>query len=383
MQFKSIIGQQGVKHKLVSSVAENRVAHTQLFLGPEGAGSLALAIAFAQYVNCTNKQDGDSCGKCPSCVKYEKFAHPDLHFVFPTTTNDKVKKEPESILFIDEWRAYLEQTKAYVTQNGWYEHLGVGNKQGTIYAKDANQIIKKLGLKSYEAEYKVVIVYLAEKLHVSASNKLLKSLEEPPEKTLIILVAERYEMILPTVRSRAQLVKVPALKPADIEQAILKEADALKMTVNGAEIAAMANGNWNQALALMDESQGSDFNFVKFRDWMRLCFRPGNFLDLYALIQELSRLGREKQKQFLAYGMKVIHHSLLIEQGMVDAVYAPRAEREYLTKFAPFVHSGNRTKMYELLNEAVYHIERNANPGILFADLSFSMIDLLKIARKG
>ena len=383
LQFKTIIGQQRVKQKLVSSVAENRVAHTQLFLGPEGAGSLALAIAFAQYVNCTHKQNGDSCGTCPSCVKYEKFAHPDLHFVFPTTTNDRVKKDPESNLFLDSWRSYLEKTAAYVTQNGWYEHLGVGNKQGTIYARDANQIIKILGLKSYEAEYKVVIVYLAEKLHPSASNKLLKSLEEPPHKTLIILVAERYEMILPTVRSRAQLVKVPALSREDIEAAVAKRSQALQIRVNAAEIASMANGNWNEALALMDDSGENDFYFLKFRDWMRLCFRPGNFIELHAFIQEWARLGREKQKQFLSYGLKVVHHSLLIEQGLTNAVFAHQAEMDYLTKFAPFVHDGNRKQMVELLNEAIYHIERNAHAAILFTDLSFSMVDLLKIQKAG
>jgi len=382
LQFKSIIGQQGVKQKLINSVAENRVAHTQLFLGPEGAGSLALAIAFAQYVNCTNKQDGDSCGKCPSCVKYEKFAHPDLHFVFPTTTNDKVKKDPESVFFADDWRAYLSKTQAYATQAGWYDFLGVGNKQGTIYAKDANQIIKKLGLKSYEAEYKVVIIYLAEKLHVSASNKLLKSLEEPPDKTLIILVAERYEMIIPTVRSRAQLIKIPKLKDANIEQALLRLHDQELSKADVGQIAVMANGNWNKALELIDENQEHDYNFLKFRDWMRLCFRPGNFLDLYALIQEISRLGREKQKRFLAYGMKVIHNSMLVQQGMDEKLTAQGEEKNYFIKFAPFVRDANRTQMYELFNEAVYHIERNAHPGILFTDLSFRLIDLLNVTHK-
>ncbi len=381
MQFKSIVGQQAVKQKLISAVAENRVAHTQLFLGPEGSGALPLAIAFAQYVNCTHKQNGDSCGKCPSCVKYEKFAHPDLHFIFPTTTTDKVKKDPESILFIEEWRDYLNKSKAYVTQNGWYDFLGVGNKQGTIYARDANQIIKKLGLKAYEAKYKVVIIYLAEKLNAAASNKLLKSLEEPPDKTLIILVAERYELIIPTVRSRAQLVKVQRLTNQNIQQALL-DGDSTGLSEKEAnKMAVRANGNWNHALNLKNENEENDYNFLKFRDWMRLCFRPANYLDLYALIQELSRLGREKQKHFLAYGLKVIHNSLIVNHGMIGDVVADEEEKNYFIKFAPFINVSNQKQMYQLLNDAVYHIERNAHPGILFTDLSFQLIELLKAGR--
>jgi len=382
VQFKVIVGQEAVKQKLVKSVAENRVAHSQLFLGAEGSGALALAIAYAQYLNCTNKQEDDSCGKCPSCVKYEKLAHPDLHFIFPTTTTEKVKKEPESILFADEWRNYLLGTKAYATQSGWYDYLGVGNKQGTIYARDANHVIKKLGLKSYEAGYKVVLIYLAEKLHPAASNKLLKSLEEPPDKTLIVLVSEHYELILPTIRSRAQLIKIPKLSASDLEGAILSKFAATKLTLSEAKrLADMANGNWNQAQELMDEKDEDEFNFLKFREWMRLCFRPANYFDLYALIQEISRLGREKQKRFLAYGLKVIHNSLIVQQGMHQEVTARREEEEYFVKFAPFINQANRKEIYELLNESVYHIERNAHPGILFTDLSFHMINLLKLGK--
>ena len=381
MQFKKIVGQQAVKQKLINAVSGNRVAYTMLFLGPEGAGALPLAIAFAQYVNCTNKQNGDSCGKCPSCVKYEKFAHPDLHFIFPTTTNDTVKKDPESALFTNEWRDYLQKNQAYVTQNGWYGYLGVGNKQGSIYARDANQVIKKLGLKAYEAEYKVVIIYLAEKLNASASNKLLKSLEEPPDNTLIILVAERYEMIIPTVRSRAQLVKIPRLSNKDIQQALLAENFSGLTEAQAEQLAVLANGNWNQALDLKDENDENEFNFLKFRDWMRLCFRPADYLDLYALIQDLSRLGREKQKRFLTYGLKVIHSCLIVSNGLGDKVPANEDEKNYFIKFAPFINAANQKQIYQLLNEAVYHIERNAHPGILFADLSFQFIELLKAGR--
>jgi len=382
MQFKDVIGQQAVKERLIATVKEKRVAHTQLFLGPEGAGALPVALAFAQYINCENKQDGDSCGVCPSCVKYQKFSHPDLHFIFPTATNSKVKKNPESELFQEEWLSFLQENQGYVTQGAWYDFLGTGNKQGTIYARDANQIVKLLGYKPYEAPYKVVIVFMAERLHLSASNKLLKSLEEPPENTLIILIAERYEMIIPTVRSRAQLVKIPLLRPEDVEQELLRRFPDEIHEEKAREIALMSEGNWNKALELLEQAEDDQYNFLKFREWMRLCFRGNDYLAMNELIQELSRLGREKQKKFLAYGLQVFHYALLIQQGQMHRVIASDEEKDYLKKFAPYVNQANRQKMYELLNEAFYHIERNAHPGILFADLSFQLTSCLQEGKK-
>ena len=381
MQFKDVIGQEAVKQRFITSVTEGRVAHTQLFLGPEGSGALPLALAFAQYLSCRHKQNGDSCGTCPSCVKYQKFSHPDLHFIFPTATNAKVKKNPESKLFQEEWLAFITENKGYVTQNAWYETLGIGNKQGTIYARDANEIVKLLGYKPYEAPVKVVIIFQAERLHPSASNKLLKSLEEPPENTLIILVAERYEMIIPTVRSRAQLVKIPRLRDEEVRQALLDRFPGSMNEEKAAEVAALSHGNWNVALELMEQADEEEYNFLKFREWMRLCFRGNDFVAINQLVQELSRLGREKQKRFLAYGLQVIHNSLFVNQGESQRVTVKPAEKEYLEKFAPYVNRANREKMYALLNEAVYHIERNAHPGILFADLSFRLADCMQEGR--
>lgn len=378
MQFKSIIGQYGVKEKLLASIGENRVAHTQLFLGPEGSGAFPLAIAFAQYVNCHNKQNGDSCGTCPSCIKYQKIVHPDLHFIFPTNTNEKVKKDPKSLLFIEEWRNFLLDTKGYVGQTEWYKKLAIGNKQGTIYIRDADDIIKNLGLKPYEAEYKVVIIYLAEKLNDQAANKLLKSLEEPPEKTLIILIAERYEMIIPTIRSRAHLVKIPRLSEKEVVQALLGRFPESLNAAKADDIAALAHGNWNLALDIMGQSGENEFNFLQFREWMRLCYNPGDYFKLNTLIQEISRLGREKQKRFLIYGLNVVHSALLINQNLEEKLNAGTAEKEYFGKFGRFVNAANQNEMYELLNDAVYQIERNANPVILFTHLSFRFIDLIK-----
>ncbi|HDO27639.1 MAG TPA: DNA polymerase III subunit delta' [Bacteroidetes bacterium] len=376
MQFKFIIGQEEVKNKLLNSFNKNRVGHTQLFLGPEGNGSLALAIAFAQYINCKNRTETDSCGTCPSCIKYQHLAHPDLHFFFPTTTNDKVKKDPKSELFLDEWREYLKKLNGYPTQKGWYGHLGVGNKQGTIYVRDAGDFIRHLALKAFESEYRIFIVWMAEKLHSSASNKLLKTFEEPPDKTLIFLIAERYELLLPTVRSRAQLVKVPKISDKNIEQALIHQKGLPENQAAG--IAMQAGGNWNLAVEIAENIEDAQTNFIKFRDWLRLCFKPGNFLELNNFNSELSRIGREKVKSFLTYGLETIHNSILINSGHDNFLRKSGDEAEFTKRFAPYINQANQKEVYELLNEAIYHIERNAHAGILLSDLSFKIYSLLK-----
>ena len=375
MQFNSIIGQQNVKSKLLISAHENRVAHTQLFLGPEGSGSFALAIAFAQYINCTHRSETDSCGTCPSCVKYQKFPHPDLHFFFPTTTNNSVKKDPKSELFFNDWRMYLESVNAYPTQKGWYEHLAVGNKQGTIFVRDASDLIHQIALKPYEAEYKVFIIWMAERLHTSASNKLLKTFEEPPDKTLIILISERYELLLPTVRSRAQLIKINKLPDHEIATALVQH-DQLAHE-EALDISILSEGNWNLAMEIYENAEESQSNFIKFRQWLRLCFKMGDFTGLNAFNADIAKIGREKQKRFLVYGLETVHNSILHNSSNSTVVKMNNNEMDFSKKFAPYINSANQLEIYTLLNEAVYHIERNAHAGILFSDLSFKLNDLL------
>jgi len=382
VRFSEIIGQEEVKERLRKSVAENKVAHTQLFLGAEGSGALPLAIAFAQYINCKNKQNGDSCGTCPSCIKYQSYVHPDLHFIFPTVTSEGIK-EPKSDLYQDIWRENIIEQNGYVSQDSWNKKLGVsGNKQGIIYSRDASDIIKTLNVKSYEAEYKVVIIYLAEKLHLSASNKLLKTLEEPPEKSLIIMVSERYELIIPTVRSRAQLLKIPPLKDRDIRDALVSKDilpagdDALP------NIVALAHGNWNKALQLAANIEEEQYNFKTFRDWTRLCFKPGNFTGLITFSKELARLPKNRQKNLLVFGMQVLHNSMLVNAALKDKIRTLKDESDYIEKFAPFINDSNRDDFYRLLNDAVYHLERNVNANIMFIELSIQMVILLNRGKK-
>lgn len=379
MQFKSIIGQQALIEKLITGYNENRVAHTQLYLGDEGSGTLAIAVAFAQFLNCTNRKNNDSCGECASCIKFDKFAHPDLHFYFPTATNSSVKKDPRSGLFLDEWRTYLSENNGYITQNGWYEQLGIGNKQGYIRKDDANELIVKLSLKAYEAKFKIVIIWMADKMNESASNKLLKTFEEPPDNTIIILIGEKYEQLLPTVRSRAQLFKVPKLTDVDITNQLIKEGTENRIA---SDVAMLSNGNWNLAKEIIDDTEETQLNFINFRKWLRLCFQPKDYTELIKFNQEISKLGREKQKSFLNYGLEVIHNTILQNHENGSKIKKAGDELDFSTKFAPFINDSNRTEIYTAMNQAIYHIERNAHAGILFSDLSFTIVDLIAKGRK-
>lgn len=380
MQFSFIIGQNEVKEKLLTSYRENRVAHTQLFLGPEGSGSLALAIAFSQFINCKNKSENDSCGTCPSCVKFQKYAHPDLHFYFPTTTTDTVKTEPRSELLLKEWRDYLEKSKAYATQKGWYENLGVGNKQGMINVRDAADIVQKMALKNFEAGFKIIIVWMAEKMNTETSNKLLKTLEEPPGKTLIFLISERFELLIPTVRSRAQLMKIPKLTNEDIAKKLVSQFQI--PAEKAADISLLANGNYNLAVEIYQNADETQSNFINFRQWLRLCFKRDNILEINKFNTEIARLGREKQKSFFNYGLETVHFTILHNMGLGERVHKNEEELDFSTKLAPFINSANLTEVYNLLNEAIYHIERNAHAGIMLSDMSFKLSDLLLKGRK-
>ncbi len=378
MQFKDVIGQEEVKSRLRKGIEDGRIAHTQLFLGPEGSGALPMAIAYGQYINCNNRTETDSCGTCPSCIKFEKYSHPDLHFYFPNTTTDSVKKEPESKLFLPEWRKYLSKCDSYATKSAWHSALGVGNKQGLINVRDAKDVVGKMSMKPYEANFKVIILWLAERMNMEASNKLLKTFEEPPSNTLILLVAERYELIIPTVRSRAQLVKFNKISDTDIEIALRKLKPEVENEQNLSGIAKIAKGNWNEALTQFTNIESVNDNFLRFRQWLRLCFVPKTHTELFAFNQELARIGRERQKSFLNYGLLVVHNSIMANSKQLYAIKSVGEELDFTKSFAPYINSANRQDIYELLNHAIYHIERNAHAGIIFTDLSLKLVRLLR-----
>ena len=377
MLFSQIIGHEDIKKKLIQSVKENRIAHAQLFLGPEGTGKLALAIAYAQYINCTNKRENDSCGECPSCKKFNALAHPDLHFIFPSTTNKNVKKDPESDLFLTEWREYLTSCDCYASLPNWYNALDIENKQGLINVRDASTIIRKLNLKSYEAEYKVVIIWMAERLNTEASNRLLKLVEEPPEKTLFILVSENQEELLMTIRSRTVLMNIPKLTYNDVSEALVKKFNCNAENAHNAAV--LSNGNWILATNYVDNQDEEKIYFTFFQKWMRYCFKfnAPELIDFIA--NDIKSLGREKQKEFLAYGLNLFHNALFINNGLINNVLLPEDEKAFLKNFAPFISNNNIDLITELFEESIRQIERNGNAQLIFLDDSFKIFNYFKM----
>ena len=375
MQFKDIIGQEAVKQKLINSVRENRVPHAQLFLGSVGSGTFPLALAYAQYILCPNRSATDSCGVCPSCQKISKLVHPDVHFVFPSAANKKVKKDPESDLFIEEWRNFVLANNAYFDAQSWYQSLDIENKQGYISVRDAATLQRKLNLKAYEGDYKVGIIWMAEKMRVDTANKLLKLLEEPPEKTVFLLIAEDQDELLATIRSRTALMKIPRIENDALQQALEEKFDC---TENEAHDAAMiAEGDWLAACRYVNDKDDEKFFFQTFQQWMRLCFLNA-MSQLIDFANNIKTIGRERQKELLNYGLKVVRNAMLINNNLSDLVMLPNDEKNFVTKFAPFINPANTMQINELFEESINQIERNGNAQIIFLDDSFKLVLLLK-----
>ena len=377
MLFSEIVGHDDLKKRLIQSVNENRVAHAQLFVATEGSGKMALAIAYAQYINCQNRTESDSCGVCPSCKKYMSLSHPDLHFIFPTATNKSVKKDPESDLFLAEWREYFSDCQGYVNLSEWFDKLDIENKQGIINVRDASTVIRKLSFKSYESEYKVVILWMPEKLNVFSANKLLKLIEEPPEKTLFLLVAENQEEVLSTIRSRCVLVKVPRLDTAVIKDALVEKCGCSEQLALDA--ATMSNGSWPLAKRFSNDIDNEMLYADTFRKWMRYCFKGAvpELIDFVA--NEIKGLGREKQKALLEYGLNIFHCSLLINNNISSAVMLTSAEKTFAQNFAPYINMKNVTQICALFEESINQIVRNANAQLVFMDDSLKMSKLLRL----
>jgi len=368
MQFKEIVGQAAVKQRLISSVNENRVSHAQLFLGPEGSGSLALAVAYAQYLSCEDKQPDDSCGVCASCRKYQKLMHPDLHFSYPFFAKHK---DDNALTFIEQWReAFLAYP--YLNLDIWRDYLEAENKQANINIAECHQIIKKLSLKPFESVYKVLILWLPEYLD-KEGNALLKIIEEPQPNTLFLLVAQNQDQILNTILSRTQLVKIPALGYKEIKETLITQHNQTEEAA--AEVAYLANGNLTEALAMLqDENKGYHKIFV---DWLRLCF-ANKGLDILSFVDQLAKMGRENQKNFLRYGISFIRECCLLMAGAGNLVHLPAAELETAQKMTNVMEISQAQAISAELEKAHYHVERNANPKILFLDVSLQIVKTLK-----
>mgnify|MGYP003418119910 FL=1 len=379
MQFSEILGQEHIKSHLTKSANLGRIPHAQLFVGPEGSGTLPMAIAYAQYLICSN-QNGENSGSNEACnLKFQKTSHPDLHFIYPTVSTEEVKTKPKSIDFITEWRQFLEQNK-YGSLFDWYQILGVKNKQGEIRVDDAQEILKLLALKSFEGGYKVMIIWMADKLNIAASNKLLKLLEEPTDRTVFILISENEEDIIQTIRSRCQVLHFNGLPEKVIADALISNKNMEPKTA--LKIAHQAQGNYNKALQLLQTDNESTFFERWFVDWVRAAFRAkGNAAAIQDLIQwseQIAGLGRETQKKFLEFCIEMFRQALLLNYQAPNLVYMePKVEKFKLENFAPFVNGNNINDIFKELSDAMYHIERNGNAKIILTDLSIKLTRLI------
>jgi len=379
MQFSQILGHEHIKNHLVKSADSGRIPHAQLFVGPEGSGTLPLAIAYAQYILCANRQ-GENFDENEACnLKFEHLSHPDLHFVYPTVTTEDVKKNPKSLDFITDWRQFISDTP-YGSLFDWYQILGVANKQGEIRVEDSQEILKSLSLKSYEGGYKIMIIWMADKMNISASNKLLKLLEEPTDKTLFILITEDEEDLIQTIRSRCQVLNFNPLPESIIAEALVsRENSDLRTSKN---IARQAQGNYNKALHLL-HGDGEELPFEEwFVLWVRAAFRAkGNAAAINDLIQwseQIAALGRETQKKFLHYCIDMFRQAMLLNYQTTSLVYMePKIDKFKLENFAPFVNGKNINEIFRELSDAVYHIERNGNAKIVMTDLSIKLTRLI------
>jgi len=376
MFFRDIIGQEKIKAHLRQTVEKNRIPHAQMFSGSAGTGKLPMALAYAQYINCENRQNGDVCGTCPSCKKIQSLAYADLHFVFPTF-NLAGAKTKGSDNFLQQWREKIHENP-YFDQIQWALFIDPkGTKQLTIYKDDSDKIIHQLNFKSYEGGYKIIILWLPEKLNLTAANKLLKVIEEPYPKTLFLLITENIDKVLPTIVSRTQLIKFPKLPAQDIEAFLQKKYPELtESQINN--FAHIVDGNLVEAekLAQSDPAETNSLleDFVQF---MRLCYRF-NFDDLLSFTDKLSGTGKEYLKNFFLFATRMLRENFLMNIQLQNLNSLSKAERDFSEKFSSFITPENTKGILDEMNLAFLHIERNGNVKLILFDLALKTGKLLR-----
>lgn len=378
VDFKQVIGQEHIKAHLQTSVANGRVAHAQLFVGKVGTGLLPMAIAYASALLSKQYEIG-SPEYLLAKERVRKLEHPDLNFVFPVNTNDKVKKHPVSDLFLKEWRTFVAE-KPYGSQFEWLSSLGIAKKQGNINVDEALEMVKKLSLKSYEGAYKIIIVWMADAMNIACANKILKLVEEPPKNTVLLLLTEKEEQLINTIRSRCQKLDFPLLSEAQIAKQLVDYQNIESHTA--LSVSRLAQGDYNKALQILDDESDDTVFEEWFLIWVRNAFlAKGNKKAIQALLkwsEDLAGQGRETQKKFLSYCMEFFRQALLKNYGAEPLVFFKANDAKFdLNKFAPFVHQNNIFEITEQLQDASYHIERNGNAKIIFADLSIKLTRLI------
>ena len=376
MQFKDIPGNVTVINRMIAAAAEQRIAHAQMFVGPPGSGKLMLALAYAQFINCQNKQTNpsgkglaaDSCGECPSCRKFASMEHPDLHFLFPVVNMDDRKLSRD---FMNEWRNYVKKKSGIVNLNSWYEHIQVENKQGFISVDNITDILSRLQYKNHEAKIKVIIIWMAEKIQYAAAPKILKTLEEPSDNTLFLLIAENHDLILPTILSRVQNIRIEAPSSQQCFD-FLRNAFPSRPEDDVFDAIYNSEGNLEKAYDYLQDPDEMMMISKFFRDWMRTCFAL-NGKGIFEMSAEFSSFGREKQKHLLTESARKLMNTFQLGLKTKEIKFYNPEDDKFFSKFAAYVTSKNLDFFCKSIDEAIFHIERNGNPKLIFTDLSFDI----------
>lgn len=379
MQFKNVMADAALKQQLVALVDENRISHAQLFLGKEGTHGFALAIAYAQYICCEDKQHGDSCGKCHSCVMFEKLQHPDLHLIFPNCIAKDIKKDPDSQQFAQHFREFVFTHNYHISFNEWVKELKSENKEVMINIRDCAHIIRQNSMRAHENGYKIYILWMTEKLHHAAAPKLLKTLEEPENKTLFILLAESSDNILATILSRTQLVKIPPISDQTIKQHLIDDLHVEEGVA--ADIATLAEGNYVKALTLAQGSAELHHLLTQYNTFMRSVtahaqaqpLQNVNYLALQRLFSEIDKEGKEGKKRFLNYLLRMFRNEWLLSSSVDTLVKATQEEQQCLETYKSFFTLRNAQPLLHDCSQALYHVERNGNFVLIMTDLYFKI----------
>lgn len=376
MKFSDVIGQEEARERLVGMVAEGRLPHALMLCGSEGSGKMALALAFATYLLCERHDGaGDACGECRQCKMAGKWEHPDLHFTFPTIKLPTMGPDhkPVSDDFATQWRQMLA-AGPYFTMNQWMEMMGGENQQAIITAGESDELSRKLSLKSSQGGYKVSVIWLPERMNQECANKLLKLIEEPPSMTVFIMVSEEPDKLLDTIRSRTQRIDIKRTDNESIKRALVELRGIGDDTAQ--RIARMANGNWIKATEALDADNENELFLDLFQQLMRLAYMR-NVKELKRWSEALQPLGREKQKRFLSYFLRLVRENFMYNFQRPELTYMTKREEDFARNFARYVNEANVLQMSDLANRAIRDIGQNANAKIVFFDMAMRMIVLL------
>ncbi len=380
MRFSSVIGQDEVKKRLKLLVREDRLPHALLFCGPQGSGKMALALSLASYLLCPNSNDEDSCSECNQCSMLSKFVHPDLHFSFPVIKPAGTPSDHKMISddFIYEWREMLSLSP-YFTMDSWLKRMKAQNQQAIIYVAESTEIIKKLSLKSSQGGYKVCIMWLPERMNDECANKLLKIIEEPPLKTVFLLVSENPEDIIETIRSRCQKIDIPSISQDAIEKALIETRGIDQESSK--RISRIACGSWTSCLEELSLDSERALFFNIFKELMRLSYQR-KVKDLKKWADNVSLFGREKQKRMLTFFLRLIRENFFFNFKDPKLIYMSSEEQTFARNFSPFVNENNIYELSNLMSRSIRDISRNANAKIVFFDLAISVIVAIKKPKK-